>query len=761
MKERFTTIKLFLIRHFFVVGLVLLFLVLSLCSCGRATADSMIQSDREFLHDYFGDGFTSDQWDYIEGVMDSCPYFITFQTSDGSKKAVALMPYSSYYTYDDIYGSNDLTVPDLEIQISINNVGHDINLGTEYGRLCPYGLGNISSSSTDNPYCYYTFGIGQEVNAIGLCVVPSGQWYDDSSTWHCRWYYSSRRPITGFDSHSIANWDYDTSLVNCNYNARVIRGSYTITETYPQNVFPVEYVSDERLKLSTSLRGDGEKLLNTDLSDFLHWNDEGDTQSVYNVSLTLDCDGTQFVVPLDSNNSEVVFTRNMSNYSYRCVYITPFSELGLDEFDDVTIIKCDFNRVTVNPNAIGFDEEFKIACNYILKNETAPIEPDTIEHDDDTETIKVSTAEITAKDEVVNMQNYYYSYIGGGGQELVIPEGFTVKIITCVDNTSLADAINQLVSWRLLYNSFGAFYDIGEAAFLEVTSISNSDDFLVFMEDEINNNSYGDYYDIVCYYYCPDVSSSEVDQFYYYITSSGKLRTVNQTLADIWVECNQTSYNTAAIYDFLYTRLNDFEDKSLEAFNGMIALDRLRNTWLSTLNIGISSLNQTSYNGFVDVVNAINNIDIPQPVVFDDSDILDKLDSLIDLVQGLIDGNEVDTPQDCIQYFYDNQNGTVDLAFLPAYYEGMTLDFLYSIQGETQNNLRSGTKSGGGPAVLVNNSLLIQIFNQFKDSFTDNFISQNIRVFLSNITNDTGNHMYYFQLFHNDYDPEDFDGLAY
>lgn len=60
--------------------------------------------------------------------------------------------------------------------------------------------------------------------------------------------------------------------------------------------------------------------------------------------------------------------------------------------------------------------------------------------------------------------------------------------------------------------------------------------------------------------------------YFYYNTLSGRVRLIDNVLGDIYVDVNQNTANSAAIYNYLYTRLNDFEDKSLDAFNDIIDL---------------------------------------------------------------------------------------------------------------------------------------------------------------------------------------------
>ena len=619
-------IKLFLSNHLLLVGLFLFCVVLFFSSCGRAKADGaepISPYEIQYLEDMMQNwdvypsntpvDFTS-LYSQFESDCNTYPYYVTNNSN------YIIMCKKPSFGLVSQYGSS----------YSAAGVAFNVDAYPNWQDSFPFIIYQAFSPSSSwqvvNRFYIYDFNGGLTVSPMRFSWTGNNAYNTTSYT-----------RITGFSPNSFSvnqSWYGNVdSFYQCNGSQGTGYSSGWSVSQLDVTPIQIPYTEDSRLKFSTSLRGDGEKLLNTDLSDFVHWG-PADDQNISDLVLTLDCDGTEIEFELDDTNSEIINTKN-PNYSKRCVYITPFSVFGLDEYEDVTIVKCDFVHTDVNLMGTVVTD-YHIACNYILKNETAPIESELIEYDDDTETIKVTTAEIDAKNYVVNMQNYYYSQTGGGGQELEIPEGFTVKLITVYSSGTLADALNNLDNWALFRFPINTLVNLGIVAITDITSISNTNDFNDFMEQDIHDNAYGDYYDIVCYYWVPPSSSGEVDAFYYYITSSGKLRTMSQTLADIWVETNQTAYNTYAIYDYMYTRLNDFEDKSLEAFNDMIFLDRQRNTWLSTVSSGINTLNQTSLNGFVDVVEAINDIDIPVPTPFDDSGILAVLGTIISKLDNII-----------------------------------------------------------------------------------------------------------------------------
>lgn len=703
---------------FYVVVGLIIFICFSFVSCGRASAEGMIQSDRDFLHDYFLDGFTADQWSYIDGVMDECPYFITFQTTDGSIKAVCFMPYSSYYTYDDIHGSNNLSEPDLEIQITYNNVNRSLDIGCYYGRLCPFSIGDIHSSSNDNPYRWFCFCTGMESTATGLIVIPSSMQYDDSSTWHCRWYNSSRRSISGFDSHAIQNWYYDPAYVNCNYNARVIRGSYTITETYAQNVFPVIYTEDSRLKFSTSLRGDGEKLLNTDLSDFLHWGPSSG-MSVSDLVLTLDCDGVEVPVSLDSNNSEIIFTKNQNDYSYRCVYITPYSELGLDSYEDVTIVKCDFTRIY---NHLGSDspevEDFKISCSYVLKNETAPIESEEIPLDASVDSDKLSVVEIT---DLHNSFQFSEGEFVSDLSDIVAPDNFSFVEI-CVSTLPL-QTLNNILSY------------VPYILLTPETGVNATQAAEKVIYEYLEDNYYTCVFDYIIFdwvfYDDPENSDAGYDHLYfYYNTLSGRVRLIDNVLADIYVDVNQNTANTAAIYNYLFTRLNDFEDTSLDALNDIIGLDRQRNSWLGTLSSGIFNLSFISSNGFSDVVDAVNAIEFDF-VPFDDSDILSALSDISSKLTAIFgrDDNEDDTVSEAIAYYLSNNSGG-----LPT--QDVYLDNKMSLwmSGKVHVWLQGSSAADSRQGLLIDS---FDFMSQFYDSLQSHGLIGGVRNYVRSFTSGT------------------------
>ena len=147
------------------------------------------------------------------------------------------------------------------------------------------------------------------------------------------YYYTRYDRVSGFDKNVLVGTWSSMSTIHFDHVYNRFASTSDCGCVNPSYVFRFQftnpapsgpsYTDDDRLKFSTSLRGDGEKLLNTDLSDFLHWGPAA-YQDISDLVLTLDCDGTEVSVSLDDTNSEIVNIKN-PNYSRTCVYITPYS----------------------------------------------------------------------------------------------------------------------------------------------------------------------------------------------------------------------------------------------------------------------------------------------------------------------------------------------------------------------------------------------------------------------------------------------------
>lgn len=711
--------------HFIFICLVIFcFLFMS---CGRASAAGLIQSDRDYIHSVFGDAWNETQWASVENIMDFCPYFIIFE---GQYKTLYLAQYGSNELYDYWLSNNNfegvgITETQLIPWVTSSSTGSVCSFPERFGRLMPYSLGDLSYSSNRYNYNYYYF---STFEYLGVCA--GSQVYIDSrdyyaSQWNCFWYQESMNAgnIGGFNLATIRD-TIDLSKTKTNYNACVIHGEYSNTWTFEQNVFPVSFVEDSRLKFSTFSLPSGGYYLQTDIRQFGFDNIDGSSASQQilldnnSIDLTFVCDEEVFEFTLDSSNSVI-----SSDY----IFSTEFSSLfNFDDFDSIYIDKAEFTQVIryrVSEQRPDEYVNYKIDCEYYLKQPVPPVEIEDIEYDEYTDTVKVTQGEITERNEVINHDNGVYSLEYPGENELVVPEGFTVKIITVSADSSLADMINSLDAWEMLVNPIGTLYDLGEAAVLNVVGIDSTDEFNEFMDEDIKSNAYSLYYDIVCYYWTPAPSTGEVDSFYYYFTASGKIRTTNHILADIWVESNQTAYNTSAIYDYLYTRLNDFEYQSLSSFASMIDLDVGRNNWLATLDLDL-------LDGVSDIVDAVNAIEFDF-IPFDDSDILSALSGISSQLSSFLglDNNEDDTVAEAIAYYQTHNSSG-----LPT--QDVYLDNKMSLwmSGKVHAWLQGSSATDSRQGLLIDS---FDFMTQFFDSLQSHGLIGGVRNYVRSFTSVT------------------------
>lgn len=626
-------------QHLILVGIIVAIL-LSLCSCQKAAAEPISPYEIQYLEDMMQTwdtypnntpvDFTS-LYSQFESDCNTYPYYVTNNSNYiimCKKPSFGLVSvYNSSYNPCDV-AFNVSDYPDWQDSFPFI-VYQTYAPASDWRVVLRYEVYDFTGGMTVSPMRFSWTGNTSKTKTDYTRIT----------------YYNS----TQFSVSNTSWYGNADSFYRCNgSNGTGYSNGWSVSQL---SVTPIQipYTEDSRLKFSTSLRGDGEKLLNTDLSGFVHWG-PADNQDISDLVLTLDCDGTEVEVELDDTNSEIVNTKN-PNYSKTLVYITPYSELGLDEYEDVTIVKCDFTHTDFNLMGTVVTD-YHIACNYVLKNETAPIESEEIERDNN-----VDGDKLTQQD----MDDVYYNIHFNDDADLDFDEFFDVEFpdgfsfyYVCLKNVA--------ASWSDMIED--GFILPSDIYYLVTQTMPNKAALEEYIASWIKDNQAALFYDVVVFDYVQETNTTLTHTYYYYTTESGRIRAISNLLADIYQESNQTAVNTAAIYDYMYTRLNDFEDKSLESFNDMVALDRQRNTWLSTISSGVNTLNQTSLNGFADVVEAINGIDIPVPEPFDDSDILgglsdilDKLDDLIDAVEGHSD-NEDDTVSEAIAYYQaHNSNG--------------------------------------------------------------------------------------------------------
>lgn len=404
---------------------------------------------------------------------------------------------------------------------------------------------------------------------------------------------------------------------------------------------PSDYVEDNRLRLSVLSDSYGDDFLRIDFTRFMVGDNNYTSNSFHDVVVEMNADDNNITVDIDD-----ISTIADTQPNIRYIRDVLLSKLGLDDYENVTITAVTFVQ-TVTVLQMSQDYQYSILCDYRLKGSSFVPSMLDLEYDDDTSVGKISQVVIDEIADQVNFQEGYYSPMGGGGQQLVVPDGFNVKYVMIYGSKPLSSVIQSFIDGNFISGLTSLNDYIVDAVF----GITSSDGAKEYIDGSVRDNHYTQSYDIVVYYWCPDSSLGEVDVMYYYLTSCGRLRQANQLLADIYVEANQTAYNTYAIYDFLYNRLNDFENKTLETL-GLIKTDTAEGiSWLQSLNSSVLGLEDVVSNGIMSIIASIPN-------AFDDSGILDVLVDILDAIGDISSDNEDDTVAEAISYYLaHNDNG--------------------------------------------------------------------------------------------------------
>lgn len=564
-------------------------LVLAVCmSCGKASAEEMPSFAKQPLIDWLDTNvpnWTNYQSQY-DLAFNSCPYYVTFSAND--------YLFVDFFVTDGIAFSNTM---------GYANNGFYYMSGTAYG---PSGSGYVV---TPDPNVRFSsagiVGYRFMIEKWGSFNLKFALSFSVSSpltrgSYNNTYYYNSSTSVIYGSTSGAAlsnpsfnfsnSIDYGDNYVNNGYR------SFRLVETS----IPL-YSEDTRLQFATVPDTYGNKFLWINLTQFL---DGTGSRISYDIpslpSIILDINGSSqsFSLP------DVYLTNLTSNTSGSGTFVpvlryqVPFSFFNFDDDDEVTVTNFTFSLTRTNFTD-SETTDYRIACSYPMQT-TASNAPtgEPIASDPDTITNKITNITYNEIVDKVNFADGYYSPEGGGGNPLVVPDGYTVKYVTITGTRTLASII------QTIYDDFDVTIDTARDVVQYITGISQTDAAERFIEDSVRDNHYTQSYDIVVYYWAPDASLGEVDVMYYYLTEAGRIRGISQIVADIYRDVNQTAYNTYALYDFLYQRLNDFEDKTLASLYEQLGVSK-----------GIQSSVTLANSTLVDILNAINGLDIPAPSV--------------------------------------------------------------------------------------------------------------------------------------------------
>lgn len=734
-------IKNIFLMHPVAVAVVLVLVVLVMFGgCSTAKAEGLDSEYVEWFDSNLADRFSAQQLAVIHSVMEVCPYYIWLydETTD-----YWLFIFTKYaYTEDSASTS---------IEPWLSTGQYNVQLGYNPAPKCaytPYTLGNLSLTTANKTnFGYYYF----DTNGYGVFCQLGGVNYSDRS-WNRFWYNCSANSLSGFSNSNVSytfDWlsygvhsleDNNHVFSNAGF-ARLLLGEYTARSDWYCNPYPEpDYVEDSRLKLSVLSDSYGDDFLRIDFTRFMVGDNNYTSNSFHDVVVEMNADDNNITVDIDD-----ISTINDTQPNVRYIRDVLLSDLGLDDYENVTITAVTFVQ-SVTVLQLTQDYQYSILCDFRLKGASYIPSMLDLEYDDDTSVGKISQVVIDEITDQVNFQEGYYSPMGGGGQQLVVPDGFNVKYVMIYGSKPLSSVIQSFIDGNFISGLTSLNDYIVDAVF----GITSSDDAKAFIDESVRDNHYTQSYDIVVYYWCPDSSLGEVDVMYYYLTACGRLRQANQLLADIYVEANQTAYNTYAIYDYLYNRLNDFEDKTLVTL-GLIKSDTAEEiSWLQSLNSSVLGLEDVVSSGVRSIISAIPN-------AFDDSSILDVLADILDAIGNISSDNEDDTVAEAISYYLANNDNGYPTSQVFAEHK-MSLWF----SGKVHNYLE------GSSIDDTRQLTLMYAFDAFRgawdtirsDSSYFGAIGEYLQSFSGEPMNDANGNIYYIQhIWTDSFDPNSYDGF--
>lgn len=284
---------------------------------------------------------------------------------------------------------------------------------------------------------------------------------------------------------------------------------------------------------------------------------------------------------VDEGSEESATDSNISFARYRI----PSSFFNFPADTRISLTKVDFS---IDHSSIGGSqiESFKIATDFLIQSidQFAP-DPESINKDSETGVDKLTPAQVDNiryqvkfnDDGELDFDEFY---------DVNFPDDFTLYYVY-MSNLTLQDLISAGVS-------FDGLYEFVQST---VTSIAGAQSII---ENQLKNNNYASYFDVVVFEYIKESSGSLIRTYWYYTTASGRIRTTNTILADCFVGINQIAYNSSVLYDYLYTRLNDFEDQTIKLqYEGNVISGNIRD-----LLFGVSFSLDNIYN-------AITNLKFP------------------------------------------------------------------------------------------------------------------------------------------------------
>lgn len=455
----------------------------------------------------------------------------------------------------------------------------------------------------ESVYLQYTFN-------ISTSKIDSNYWLDGTDINYCKqiavdylsngWNSSNfyQSPFSSFDLGVVG---YGSFLTFSDFNS-----SGVVSNTYLPIFSNIKYVSDDRLKLWTINNDSGSQELVIDFTDF---GTDTSNSSISYSSLSLDIEIDGVASKIDSLDRYIEKVGNPLYSSQDILCYIPYSVFDIDSALNAKVTGVSFIKQLSTQSGEPTYETFNIAVDYYLKQEVSSVSPDPIVKDLDTVSSKLTVSEITS---VRNLNNYgSLQFHDVDVADIVFPENFDILFVSLSSQSSIQTVLDTVLDILagLIFDPDGSTLldALQRAALLNFNGITSESAAHNKIMDILGDQFYSTVFDII--YFTYDPGNGDAYTYWYYFTEAGRLRVANSYLADIYVEANQSSYTLGSIYNFLYERLNDFEEKSLIAITGSNTLLAKSNEWLQSILNAVNNIRVPDYSGsFSSIISGINEL---------------------------------------------------------------------------------------------------------------------------------------------------------
>lgn len=585
----------FVFDHSTALAVVLLLVVVLLASLSKVSAASMSTGDRDWLIDYL----TLESYNY---------YYECLNAFDSYDSFICLKKGSEFY----LLLFNEDTPYILPVFNGYGMSNYDMS-NFFNGNVLVSQFSNGGSSGTNRGLAYNTSRISDTslYSCIEFCNTSTNKGYvshrpssfTPSNTFGLFTTYSSTR-ISSVGStgiiYGISGCEFFTNSDNAylfpTYSSAA-SNFYKLTKNVDNS-----YISDDRLKLWTINNDSGSQELVIDFTDF---GTDTSNSSVSYSSLSLDIEVDGVSSKIESLDRYIEKVGNPLYSSQDILAYIPYSVFDIDSALNAKVTGVSFIKQLSTQSGEPTYETFNIAVDYYLKQEVSSVSPEPIVKDPDTVSSKLTASEITSVKNLNSFASVQFHDVDLG--HIVFPDNFDILFVSISGSSSLADVLNTVISILTSNNLSELASSLSDAALLNFNGVTSVDAAHNKILDILGDKLYSSVFDVI--YFTYDPGNGDAYTYWYYFTEAGRLRVANSYLADIYVEANQSSYTLGSIYNFLYERLNDFEEKSLIAITGSNTLLAKSNEWLQSILNAVNNIRIPDYSGSLSsIITGINEL---------------------------------------------------------------------------------------------------------------------------------------------------------